>query len=174
MRQSERSQPGGGRGRSIATTSRLFTQRTRPSLVDAHLQALNRHDRTPPQGRKLLHPTKMLPPDTTPTLFMWHVVVAAMQMHGYFPLRMSIERDLPILSLPRCLWSVFAFLLQAATLSMGFDEKNLQNFSSDVGTMTYITSSTLFSASMSHTRFRECPERRGGSCTACPRGQESP
>ncbi|XP_050702193.1 uncharacterized protein LOC126988221 [Eriocheir sinensis] len=90
----------------------------------------------------------MLPPDTSSTLFPWRVVVAAMQVHGCFPFRMSATSDLPTFSLPLCLWSLFPFLAQVAWICMSFEEYVLRDFSLDVGTIAYVTGFMLLSVSV--------------------------
>lgn len=87
----------------------------------------------------------MLPPDTASTLLPWRVVVAAMQLQGCFPFRMSATSGLPTFSLPLCLWSVFAFLLRMALLCSTTKEYVLQNLSLDVGTILYLCMGALLS-----------------------------
>ncbi|XP_050702190.1 uncharacterized protein LOC126988220 isoform X2 [Eriocheir sinensis] len=150
----------------IASSSPLHSTLAAPStLLTRHRQApthssrcprktllcpryIDQQGRTEARGRKPLHPAKMLPPDTSSTLFPWRVVVAAMQVHGCFPFRMSATSDLPTFSLPLCLWSLFAFLVQAAAITMTYDEYALKYFSLDVGTITYVIIGTLLGVSL--------------------------
>ncbi|XP_050724714.1 uncharacterized protein LOC127002696 [Eriocheir sinensis] len=85
----------------------------------------------------------MLPPDTSSTMFPWRVVVPAMQVYGCFPYRMSATSKPPTFSLPLCLWSIFAFFLQALTALETTEMLLQQTYTTQLGNIAYTSTAIL-------------------------------